>query len=101
MKKFGFNIAEKMIGNIDINEKDEDLLKKIEEMLVSNIKINGNDLLIKIMRHRKLDFVDVYLCTGIDKYVLQDIYNKKRKITKRWAINLSKLGYPKECFLNK
>ena len=101
MKKLNFHESEKMIKNINYDTIDPELMKMINEMLIFNMKWNGVKLLQKIMDYRKLSYKNIYEITGITQVILNNILNKRVKITYGSAENLSKLGYPRECFLKK
>jgi hypothetical protein len=101
MKKFTYYEFERFKRCVLIDKEDDHLLYKACKILELNLKENGVELLLEIMNDKKWDIEILSRNTAISVETLSKVIRKEQQITSGIAVNLTALGYPRECFLKK
>ena len=92
---------EKLKMDLIWSKENDLLMKKIFRILEGNFKIYGAELLKQIMDYKEIDISDVSILTAISTQTIEKILSNQQEITSGLAVNLSRLGYSKDCFLRK
>lgn len=87
--------------NVSVSREYKDLLEELFNIGFDNLEESGSELLRRVMMVRGLSCKDVAGACGIMEYLVRDICDDKKGISKDCAKKLARLGFSEKAFLLK